>query len=358
MIQNLPTAARTRAPSFARPFMAALLAIAFGATAAAAQPAADRAAMDAKKKEADDKRKQREELKKAKAKETSQQREERLRTEKKQANAQAALTKAQGAIDAANRRKNKQAYDMMREAWHLDPENRDYAFLTGQLAAGNKDEQGEFAAYAAYLVIVAKLVGQLGPGESDFKTALLNRKAQAEERLHVLRNTITTGKVQIATMPAICEMYLDGAYVGVGDGTIEAIAGQHKLKADCPGHYPIDQFLNVRAGDANRHLLRPTPIPYFGSLVINVKPADDVTIFLDDVPIENRMAAAADKDGKITGKGTKLDPIRLHARKWIIRFKKAGYDRWHRRITIERDSMFVVNAALERMEDNVESTGK
>lgn len=358
MIQNLPTAARTRAPSFARPFMAALLAIAFGATAAYAQPAADRAAMDAKKKEADDKRKQREELKKAKAKETSQQREERLRTEKKQANAQAALTKAQGAIDAANRRKNKLAMELMREAWKLDPENRDYAFLAGQLAAGVKDDASEFAAYAGYVVIANKLISQLGPGDSDFKAVITDRLGKANERLHVLRNTITSGKVQISTKPATCEIKLDGAMVGTGKGVIEAIAGQHKVSVECGGHYPIDQFLNVRAGDANRHMLEPTPVPYFGWLVINTKPDDGVTVFLDDVPLANRIGPNATKDGKITGTGTKKDPIKLHARKWIIRFKKPGFDRWHRRITISRDSMTSVNAVLETMADNVEASGQ
>ncbi|GEM_PF-2276468 len=324
---------------------------------AVAQPKADRAAMEAKKKAADAKRAQIERLRKAKAKETSAQREERERMEKKSRNSQAALNKAQAAIGAANRRKNKQAYELMREAWLLDPQNRDYAFLTAQLAGGVKNDQGEFAAYASYLVVAKGLMSNLGPGDSDFKAIVNGRLTKANERLHVLRNNITSGKVTITTKPASCDITLDGAWVGQGSGVIEAVAGQHKVHVDCPGHYPIDQFLNVRGGDANRHLLRPTPIPYFGWLVINVKPADGVTIFLDDVPIQNRMAAKPTKEGKITGTGTKKDPIRLHARKWIIRFKKPGFDRWHRRITVTRDSITSVNAVLETMQDNVETSG-
>ncbi len=300
------------------------IALALIAGPALAQPKADRAAMEAKAKAAAEKRAQIERLKKAKAKESEAQKEARLRMEAKARRSKQALEKAQAAIGAANRRRNKQAMQLMKEAWLLDPENRDYAFLTGQLAAGVKDDQTEFTAYAAFMVICNRLLGQLGPGDSDFKNNLLNRKTQAEERLHILRNTITSGRVQIATKPPTCDIYLDGALVGVGNGVIESIAGQHQLKADCPGHYPISQYLNVRAGDANRHLLKPTPIPYFGWLVINVKPADGVTIFLDDVPIQNRMAKKASKDGKITGSGSKKDPIGLHARMWITRFKTAG----------------------------------
>ena len=337
--------------------LATIAVLGLAAAPATAQPAADRAAMDAKKKAAEDKRKELEKLRKSKAKETSAQKEERLKMEQKQRDAQTALEKAQAAINAANRRKNKKAMELMREAWHLDPHNRDYAFLTGQLAAGVKDDQSEFSAYAAYAVIAKKLLNDLGPGPSDFKAVITDRLAKSEERLHVLRNTITSGKVTIGTKPATCEIKLGGAWVGTGSGTIEAIAGQHKVHIECSGHYDIDQFLNVRAGDANRHFLQPTPIPYFGWLVINVKPADGVTVFLDDVPIDNRMGEKATKDGKITGKGTKKDPIRLHARKWIIRFKKQGFDRWHRRIKIERDSLYTVNAALETMQDNVEASG-
>ena len=328
-----------------------------GAGQATAQPAADRSAMEAKKQAAEEKRKQLESLRKTKAKESTQQKEERLKMERKQRDAQAALSKAQAAIGAANRRKNVKAMTYMAEAWKLDPQNRDYAFLTGQLAAGVKNDSTEFAAYAGYTVIATKLLKELGPGDSDFKSVLTSRLAQAGERLHVLRSTITSGKVQITTKPGTCEITLDGAMVGTGNGTIEAIVGQHRVHVECLGHYPIDQNLNVRAGDSNRHVLKPTPIAYFGWLQINVNPTAGVTIFLDDVPIENRKAAKASKDGKVTGTGTKKDPIRLHARKWILRFKKQGFDRWHRRITITRDSMMTVNAALETMEDNVDASG-
>lgn len=331
--------------------------LAFTATADA-QPAADRSAMEAKKKAADEKRAQMDKLRKAKAKESSQQREERLKMEKKQRNMQEALGRAQAAIGAANRRKNVQAMTMMAEAWKLDPQNRDYAFLTGQLAAGVKNDNVEFAAYAGYVVIANGLLKELGPGESDFKSVVTTRLGQANERLHVLRNTITSGKVQITTKPGTCDISLDGARVGSGSGEIEAIAGQHKVHVECLGHSPIDQYLTVRAGDSNRHVLKPTPIPYFGWLQINVKPAVGVTIFLDDVPVENRVAENASKNGKVTGTGTKKDPIKLHARKWIIRFKKAGFDRWHRRITITRDSMTTVNAVLETMAENVETSGQ
>lgn len=356
-MSTLPTSRRTARVWINLSCAAVIVAFASLTGVAHAQPAADRSAMEAKAKAAAEKRKRIAAIKKQRTKETSSQAEERVRMEKKAANGRKALVLAQAALKAASFRRNKKGFDLMRQAWLLDSQNMDYSFNAAQFAAALKDQNGEFSCYAGFLNVALREEKNLGPGASQFKTTLLERMAKARQQMAILRKTLSIGTVSLSVQPSSCEVYFDNHMVGEGGGSIESITGQHKVRTECAGHYPLEQFVNVRVGDANKALLKPRPVAYFGYLVVKVKPMDGVTVYLDDVAIEQRMAKQASEGGKITGSGTKTDPYRLHARKWIIRFQKEGYDRWHRRIKIERDRIKQVNAAMERMADTVESSG-
>ena len=318
---------------------------------------ADRSEMEAKKKAQEEARQERERLKAEAVKETSDQREARLRAEAKVANAQAALGKAQEALKAAARRQNRVGQTMMVDAWMLDPTNMDYPFNAGAFAEANGDAEAEFWALSGFMSLALRELEALGPSNSDYKATIEERVTKARTRLDILRKKVSNGQVDVTTVPADCEIYLDGAYLGKGKGSIETITGQRRIRTDCMGFKPLDQFLNVRAGDANAVVLRPVPVDYYGYLMINYKPTDGVTIFLDDIELEKRAGPEANAEGTVSGKGTKLDPLRLSARKWIIRFEKPGHDRWHRRIEIRRDQITIVNAVIEKMSDNVESSG-
>lgn len=335
----------------------ALLIAAICVSPAAAQPVADRSELEEKKRIQEEKRKQIEKMKEEATRETADQKEARLRSEKKVANQQAALEKAKEALAAASRRQNKKGQDLMAEAWKLDPGNMDYPFNTAAFAEANNDPEMEFWAYSGFMALALNELAALGPSTSEYKTQIENRVQKARTRMDAVRSKVSSGMVSLEVDPKDCEIYLDGAYLGRGKGKIEALTGSREVRTDCQGYKPFVQQLNVRAGDANTALLRPKPIDYYGYLIFNVKPDEEVTVFLDDVEISKRVGAEPNPDGVITGTGSKKDPIRLHARKWIIRFYKKGFDRWHRRIEIRRDQITVVNAALEKISDTVEASG-
>jgi hypothetical protein len=342
-------AARSAVPLF----VAALCATA----PALAQPKADRTELEEKRRQQEEKRREIERLKEEATRETADQREARLRAEAKVAAAKQALEKAKEAMQAAGRRQNRRGMELMREAWLLDPANMDYTFNTAAFAEAVGDAEAEFWAYSAFMTTALRELVALGPSTSDYKTLIEDRVTKARGRMDALRPKLSTGMVELEVRPAECELFLDGALVGKGKGSIEALTGLRTVRTDCQGYKPLEQKLNVRGGDANKALLEPPSIDYFGLLIINVKPAEEVTIFLDDQELDKRRGDAATADGVITGAGTKQDPIRLHARKWIIRFAKKGYDRWHRRIEIRRDQITRVDAVLEKMSDTVESSG-
>ncbi len=324
---------------------------------AQAPPAADRSDLEAKKKEQEERRKEIERLKSEATRETADQKEARLRAEAKAGRGQEALAKAQAALAAASRRQNRQGQQFMYEAWMLEPTNMDYPFNTAAFAEANNDPEAEFWAYAGFMSLAMRELIALGPSNSDYKLQVEERVTKARTRMETLGGKIGHGEVEVTIDQDSCELFLDGAYLGKGKGTITSLTGQRRVRTECQGYKAIDQVINVRAGDANKIPLVATSIEYYGFLIFNVKPTDEVTVFLDDLELDKRRGAEANAEGSITGAGSKTDPIRLMARKWVIRFQKQGYDRWHRRIEVRRDQITIVNAALEKMSDTVESSG-
>jgi hypothetical protein len=364
MTKRIPAATRRSASrgrvvsrSCAVLLLCAPLVAALPSLALAQATASDRAEFEEKRRLEEEKRKQIEKMKEEGTRETADQREGRLQSEAKVAGQQQALAKAQEALAAAGRRQNRRGQELMKEAWMLDPTNMDYPFNTAAFAEATGDIDAEFWAYSGFMNLAVRELVALGPSTSDYKATVEERANKARLRMDILRKKVSSGMVTLEIDPDSCEIYIDGAFVGKGKGTIETITGQRQVHTNCLGHKPLEQILNVRAGDSNSAMLRPRSIDYYGLLIVNYKPTDEVTVFLDDVESEKRIGPDATAEGAITGTGSKKDPFRLHARKWIVRFYKKGYDRWHRRIEIRRDQITIVNAALEKMSDTVESSG-
>ena len=273
--------------------------------------------------------------------------------EAKASNQRRALERAQAGLRFAAKRRNRSALMEFTEAWRLDPRNMDYSYNAAQFAEGLKEDQQEFLAYTRFMNVAEAALPNVPPGDSPFRATLTERMNKAKRRLAVLRKTISSGTLRVVTTPGECDIFLDDHLMGSGNAQMESITGQHKVRVTCTGFKTLEQFVNVRVGDTNEVRLKPSPIAYFGYLWVNVKPKDGVTIFLDDVPVTQRMGKQATEQGAITGAGSKIDPYRLHARKWIIRFKKDGYDRWHRRIEIKRDRIFRLDVAMEKMGETV-----
>lgn len=310
-----------------------------------AQDLGDRSEVERKKKE-------REEAEKARAamevKESDEQREARERLEKREANIDLAKKKFADAAVAAAKRQNEKGLDLMTSAWYLDPFTIDYPLNTAKFAEALGRTEVEFRALAATKVLAKRNLAGLS-NESPRKAFLEEALNHANTRLEVVQQKLSIGTLQVSVEPTSCEIFVEGAFVGVGSGEIDTITGQRKIETKCPGFFDYEQFVNVRTGDPTVAKVKPNPIPYFGKLILKVDPADGVTVFLDDVPLQQRLADKPTKEGAVTGAGTKESPIQLAARKWVLRFAKDGYDRWHRRIDVRRDQTLLIDARLESL---------
>lgn len=306
--------------------------------------------IERKKKEREEAEKRREELRKSEVQETEEQREERERLERREEAIKAARGKFAAAAQAAAKRQNQRGLELMEAAWMLDPFFIDYPLNTAAFAQALTQPETEFRAWSAVKVLAKKSLASLPP-DSPKREYFDDNLAKADQRLNALGATLSVGKLLVTSDPKSCELFLEGAYVGTGSGEIDVLTGERKLEAKCPGHEDTTRFVPIRAGDPTSVTIKPKPIPYFGRLVIKVEPADGVTVYLDDQPVAQRMADQPTKDGAISGAGSKEVPYKLSARKWIIRFQKEGYDRWHRRIEVRRDQTTVVEARLESMSE-------
>lgn len=306
--------------------------------------------------------------------ETPAQREARLFDERLARDAALARTRAIEAQQAAARRKNQKAMELMEEAWKLDPKNPDYAFYTGALAEAKENADVEFRAMAAFKVAAADQLKLFGSEPHPRKDQLEAMMAKADERLATLRSGLTTNGLRLRVEPKACEIYLDGAYVGTGEGTIETTVGGHVATTRCLGYRPARNTVTARLGDPASYTLRPDQVPYYGYLSIDVKPegVEGMTIYLepDDqaqrrfrnnpkeltatTPVATRIAAGPTPDGKLSGTGTGKDPFHLRAQKWIVRIEAPGHDRWHRRVEIQRDEVFKLKVKLETLEEAME----
>lgn len=314
---------------------------------AQAQDMGDRSEVERKKKE-------REEQERARAamevKESEEQREARERLEKREAAIDLAKKKFAEAAVAAAKRQNEKGLDLMTAAWYLDPFTIDYPLNTAKFAEALTRTEIEFRALAATKVLAKRGLATIS-AESPRRAFLQEALDHANNRLEIVRSKLSTGMLQASVDPAACELYVEGAFVGIGTGEIETITGQRKVETKCAGFFDHELFVNVRVGDPTQAKIKPNPIPYFGRLVVKVEPADGVTIFLDDMPLQQRLGEKPTKEGTVSGEGTKEKPLQLAARKWVIRFSKDGYDRWHRRIDVRRDQTILVDAKLESLAD-------
>lgn len=326
------------------------------ALAQAAPPSADRSEIEAKKKEKEEREKRKAEAA-SKYQETSEQKETRERQERRDSNAKEARKKAEQAIQAASKRQNQKGMELMHAAWMLDPLMLDYPVNTAEFAKAVNDAETEFAALSAVRILAQKqMVGlpETAQRRKDAQAAL----TAADERIAGLKTHLSTGLLRVKSEPKTCEIFVEGAWVGQGEGEIETLTGQKKATTVCAGFMDYEQFVNVRVGDPSSYTIKPKQIAYFGKLIVKVEPSDGVTVFLDDIPVAERLAEKPTPEGKIAGTGTRKDPYQLAARKWVIRFQKDGYDRWHRRIEIRRDEPIMVEARLEPLNETVETPDK
>jgi len=307
--------------------------------AALGQDIPDSERAEEKKKELEEKeaerRRRREELEKEAVKETAAEKEERIAEEKRVQALALARAKAESSRKLAKTGKLKPALAYMQEAARLDPKNPNYYYLVAFLAReivpkGARDtqlEEVEFVA-AAHFVNLAKK-------STDYKVdGAEERSAELSGRLEILRKRVTAGTMEITSKPPEADIFVDGAYIGTGKGSIELPTGQRRVTAAAKDYLAFQGDYSCRIGDPSVYAIELTPRTYHGSLVVKVLPAEDVKVYLDE---------------KLVGTTPWKGPMELVAKQYLLRLEKNGFERWARKIRVERDKTYTLEAEMERI---------
>ena len=131
--------------------------------------------------------------------------------------------------------------------------------------------------------------GDLGAAEEDYTQILLRRPSwspdpnltprKAMDRYGKVRDKLI-GKVRFVLDPADSTLVIDGAEVPDALLPIAMLAGTHELQVARRGHDPVEQTVDVEAGESVD--LEISLIPNARTVILRTEP-DDVEVWLDDV---------------------------------------------------------------------------
>lgn len=133
--------------------------------------------------------------------------------------------------------------------------------------------------------------------------------------------------------PEGVEVFVDDVPVTFdGPGEVLLLPGRHQATAKKLDHTPWKETLSVKAGAPETVTVNLAPIIFTGTLKVATEPPDGVTVFIDDKEVGT----------------TPLEPLDLPTVKVLVRFEKAGYDRWVRYVSIEKGRVQELKATLEK----------
>lgn len=144
------------------------------------------------------------------------------------------------------------------------------------------------------------------------------------------------GRIDVKGAPARSEIWVGGVYMGkapLKDLTLPA--GEWPVRVTLEDHEDWHGSATVSQEAAAEVSVSLVARIYTGYLQVKTDPPEGVSVYLDD---------------KLVGV-TPLGPIAMNTGKVLVRFELEGWDSWVRYVKIEREATEVLEATLERPED-------
>jgi hypothetical protein len=170
----------------------------------------------------------------------------------------------------------------------------------------------------------------LEPDTADARAIRRKMKRAAREAQRLKQ---APAPVRFVVEPAGAPVHVGGVPVARGGGPpVALVPGAYEVTIAAPEYEPYRSRLEVAAGEPVEVSVTLVKMLYYGTLVVAPRPAEGVAVFLDDKPVGT----------------TPLEPLKLQTNRYLVRFDKPGFDRWHRYVTIVRDQTVTLEPALER----------
>lgn len=226
----------------------------------------------------------------------------------------------------ARRKKYGEAIESFEEALKLSSYPDGSLFYNiGKLAEeGLKDCRKALLYYAGYIE---------NDPEGEFSTEVRTRHERCRKTV-----SATLGRLSISSKPDGAPIRIAGIPFGSTPLTgLEVPAGIYAIMSDSEEFLSASASTTVEAGLEARVELPIKRRVFKGFITVESDPPD-VAIWINDEQVSSKAPFTA-KD--------------LPTRTYLVRIEKAGWDRWVRYVTVERDTESLVQAVLEQTGDEV-----
>ncbi len=210
----------------------------------------------------------------------------------------------------------KGAYSTFKEALAQDPRNGRAAHALAQVSSFLEQPDEAVFFYTAYLYLEADYL-------SDTEEILKARSKQE-------RAMYKPATLKVEVEPAEAEVTVDG--IAMGKGTFELRVASNRdytLESSFTDYQNHKSSVNLQPGEVKTVTIRLEKIIYQGKIKIKILPSDSIKVFVDTKML-----------------GTSLKEVDATEGKHLVCFKKEGFDRWWRYVTVPREGTVELEAKL------------
>jgi tetratricopeptide (TPR) repeat protein len=132
-------------------------------------------------------------------------------------------------------------------------------------------------------------------------------------------------------LPPANIVLIDGVAVTEGPSVLPMAPGEYTIHVDALDHDPFNQQITIRTGETTEVSIKLVAQATYGTLTIKV----------------NRPGATITIDGQPNGIAPLAAPLRVTTGKHLVVIEAAGFHKWQRNVTIEKELEEEIDARLQ-----------
>ncbi len=208
------------------------------------------------------------------------------------------------------------AYSTFQKVLELEPNYGMAINALAQIATFLKRHDEAVFYYSAYLYLEADIMGE---------TEMVKEAIAKQERL-----VAKPADLIVKTDPPEAEITINGLPMGKGEVSLKVSAGKAlKLEASLEDYHPNEAYVTLEETETKEVIVRLKKIIFKGFLKLKTTPSGGVKTYIN---------------AKFVGNSVRK--LELTEGKHLVCFKKEGFDRWWRYVTVPRKDTVILEAAL------------
>ena len=208
------------------------------------------------------------------------------------------------------------AYSTFQKVLELEPNYGMAINALAQIASFLKRHDESLLYYSTYLYLEADIMGET----EEVKKAIAKQERQVAKPADLI----------VKTDPPEAEITVNGMPMAKGEFSLKVSAGKSlKLAATLEDYHPNETFVTLEETETKEVIIRLKKIIFKGFLKLKTTPSAGVKTYVNAKFVGNSVRKMELTEGK-----------------HLVCFKKEGFDRWWRYVTVPRKDTAVLEASL------------